>query len=95
MNEQLTIADVVHHANTSQHKATARALYPRDAETFADLVRSGSKYVRVYSSDGFVPNSYKWRCKIEYAQLCNGVISIGWTGAQRSHGAGSLVVARG
>lgn len=95
MNEPLSIADVMKHAENAPHKSTARGLHAQDARTFAKLVLAGNRYVRVYSSDGFVANSYKYRCQIEYAQLRGGVISIGWTGAHRRNGAGSLVVARG
>lgn len=55
------------------------------------------KRVRVYAGAGFVPNSYKYRCEIQFIELRvnNGrVVDIGtgWTGAQRSRGAGSLIV---
>jgi len=54
--------------------------------------------VRVYSSEGFVPNSYKWRCEIEYIEFVNcypdGKIIRGWTSAQRSYGQQSLVIIR-
>lgn len=55
-----------------------------------------AKRVRVYSGAGFVPNSYNWRCKIQYVELQrtpDGLrVFTGWTNAQRSYGAGSLVV---
>ena len=58
-----------------------------------------AKRVRVYSGAGFVPNSYKWRCQIQYVEVQRtpeGLrVSTGWTGAQRSRGAGSLVVVQG
>ena len=53
--------------------------------------------VRVYSAAGFVPNSYRYPCKIQYIELrlTDGRIAsigAGWCGAQRSGGRGSLVV---
>lgn len=53
--------------------------------------------VRVYSGAGFVPNSYRWRCQIQYVELtvAGGRITsvyTGWTGAQRANAAGSLIV---
>ncbi len=65
----------------------------------AAVENPGAKRVRVYSGAGFVPNSYRWPCKIQFVEiqrLPEGLrISTGWTGAQRSHGAGSLVVVQG
>jgi hypothetical protein len=58
--------------------------------------KRAKKRVRVYSSDGFVPNSYKWRCGIQYCEVRRDegklIVRTGWSSAQRSHGAGSLVV---
>jgi hypothetical protein len=53
--------------------------------------------VRVYAAAGFVPNSYRYTCKIQYieAKVCDGRIAsigAGWCGAQRSGGRGALVV---
>ena len=53
--------------------------------------------VRVYAAAGFVPNSYRYTCKIQYieARITDGriaSISAGWCGAQRSGGRGALVV---
>jgi hypothetical protein len=55
------------------------------------------KRVRVYAGSGFVPNSYKWKCQIQYIEvlLTDGKatsIYANWTGAQRPRGQGSLVV---
>ncbi len=64
-------------------------------EAFAALPQA-QKRIRVYSAQGFVPNSYRNKCMIQYveAELIDGEWrwQIGWTGAQRSRGAGSLVV---
>jgi hypothetical protein len=58
---------------------------------------NAKKRVRVYAGSGFVPNSYKWRCQIQYVEvlLTDGKatsIYANWTGAQRPRGQGSLVV---
>lgn len=58
--------------------------------------REAKKRVRIYSDMGFVPSSYKWRCEIQYVE-CNRhedgwKVSVGWTGAQRPRGSGSLIV---
>ena len=59
----------------------------------------GAKRIRVYSGAGFVPNSYRWPCRIQYIEIqrtpTGPQISVGWTGAQRPRGAGSLVVVQG
>lgn len=64
-------------------------------EAFAALPQA-KKRIRVYSSQGFVPNSYRNKCLIQYveANLVDGEWrwSTGWTGAQRSRAAGALVV---
>lgn len=53
--------------------------------------------VRVYAAAGFVPNSYRYPCKIQYVELriTDGRVSsigAGWCGAQRSGARGALVV---
>ena len=60
-------------------------------------VPQAKRRVRVYAGSGFVPNSYRWPCKIQYVEVTikdGRVISIAtaWTGAQRPRGQGSLVV---
>lgn len=76
--------------------STARAI---DGDEVAELVAAlpaAKRRVRVYSSWGFVPNSYRSRCQIQYieADLVDGVwrITTGWTGAQRSGGSATRVV---
>lgn len=58
------------------------------------------KSIRVYSSDGFVANSYKWRARIHYLHREvseSGEVSyhFGSTDAHRSRGAGALVTVNG
>lgn len=73
---------------------TRRGLTSDDVTLFIECVRTfHRKTVRVYSSMGFVPNSYKGRCVIEHISRDGktGRISIGWSGASRSFGAGPHV----
>lgn len=78
------------------HKSTERGLYSEDVDTFIDALAKAKKRVRVYSKDGFVPNKYKWGCWIRYLEGKKGddgwTFTLAWTGAQRSHGNGNLVV---
>ena len=64
----------------------------------AALSNPDAKRVRVYSGAGFVPNSYRWRCTIQYVEVTRtpeGLnVSTGWSGAQRSGARGSLIVVR-
>ena len=57
-----------------------------------------AKRIRVYSGAGFVPNSYRWRCMIQFVEVHRtpeGLrVSTNWTGAQRSGARGSLVVVK-
>jgi len=83
-------------------RATRRALRPSDIDTLIELVSTARKSVRVYSSAGFVPNAYRFRCQIQYIEALapaepgeRWTIRTAWTGAQRSHGAGALRVVDG
>lgn len=58
---------------------------------------TAKRRVRVYAGSGFVPNSYKWTCQIQYIEVLvtDGKVTRiyqNWTGAQRPRGQGSLVV---
>ena len=76
--------------------STKRAIDADEVETLAKHIGDAKRRVRVYSSWGFVPNSYRNRCQIQYieAELVAGVwqIGTGWCGAQRSGGNASTVV---
>lgn len=60
------------------------------------LAATAKRRVRVYSPAGFVPNSYRAKCLIQYVEVTKGAdgltLSTGWTGAQRSRGNGTLQV---
>lgn len=77
--------------------STARACDWSRVRVALRAVPQAKRRVRVYAGAGFVPNSYKWRCLIQYVEVTikdGRVISIiaAWTGAQRPRGQGSLVV---
>lgn len=81
-----------------------RILSQKDVERFVELVNAADEKthtIRVYSSDGFVPNSYKYRSYISYLQANRnpetGKFQIGasTTDAKRSHGNGSLETING
>lgn len=76
--------------------STRRAISQAEVVEAIAALPTAKKRVRVYSEQGFVPNSYRNRCMIQYveASLTDGewVWSTGWTGAQRSRGHGTRVV---
>ena len=84
-------------AHNGKDLSTQRGLVVDDIESFVTLVRRNPhKRVRVYSYRGFVPNSYKWRCTIQWIERTKeGKIFINYTGAQRPHGIGSQWVVGG
>lgn len=76
---------------------TRRACNVRDILICIQAAQKNAKRrVRVYSGAGFVPNSYRHRCEIQYIEAVKRDdgwhYSVGWTGAQRSNGRGSLMV---
>ena len=75
-------------------RSTKRPLYLSDIICFVKLVRTNPhKRVRVYSSDGFVPNSYHYRCDIQYIEKAkDGGVFFGWAGARRPRGSGSTQI---
>ena len=77
--------------------ATARAIDRDDIRLALRKAREAKRRVRVYSDAGFVPNSYRWTCKIQYVEVVktpDGQVRAftGWTGAQRSNASGARVV---
>jgi hypothetical protein len=76
---------------------TARSCDWGDVRVALRAASKAKRRVRVYSTAGFVPNSYRYRCEIQYVEInkdSDGRIAIytGWTGAQRSNARGSLIV---
>ena len=84
-------------SSLTQTLSTARSCDWSRVRVALRAVPQAKRRVRVYAGAGFVPNSYKWTCKIQHveATIKDGrVVSIttSWTGAQRPRGQGSLVV---
>lgn len=85
-------------AQTGSTAATRRGVTPDELDAVLDAIDAGqvTRRIRAYSPQGFVPNSYRYRCQIQYVE---GVaveggwrVTLGWTGAQRSRGQGALIV---
>ena len=76
--------------------STSRACDVRDILIAVRESTNAKRRVRVYSSRGFVPNAYGWRCLIQYVEGTKTDegwrFNLGWTGAQRSGGRGPLIV---
>lgn len=76
--------------------STKRAITADEVREAFEALPKAKRRVRVYSAQGFVPNSYRSKCLIQYVQadLIDGEWrwQTGWTGAQRSRSAGARVV---
>lgn len=80
-----------------------RTLSQGDVSRFIELLRKhrqSANRIRVYSADGFVPNSYTYRADIDYIEGHKddaGVwhVHISSTGAQRPRGRGALATVDG
>ena len=89
---------LINDAASLRGKRRNRFLSSTEVNHMRDLDRKSSlngKKIRIYSDDGFVPNSYKYNARIDYIERWydeNGKkhFSVGQTGASRSHGNGAL-----
>jgi hypothetical protein len=97
-----TINDLMEMAKKANGRARARTIGEAEAQAMLNLVADADDTVntiRVYSQNGFVPNSYKYRCDIRYfeANRRDGELVIGasTTDAKRSRGVGALVTVNG
>ena len=84
-------------ASLQQTLSTARSCDWSRVRVALRAVPQAKRRVRVYAGSGFMPNSYKWTCRIQYVEVTikdGRPVSIltSWTGAQRPRGQGSLVV---
>lgn len=78
-------------------KSTARSCDWADVLVALRESTAAKRRVRVYSQAGFVPNSYRHRCQIQFIEVVKTdggrlTVSTGWTGAQRAGGRGNLIV---
>lgn len=91
----MNLTEIRKEAEASPFRSTARSLTPDDVDLFESLCRDCPDcYVRVYSRFGFVPNSYRWPCRIEYIQRSHGEVITGWVDAHRSNANGPHYVTR-
>lgn len=84
-------------SSLTQTLSTARSCDWSRVRVALRAVPQAKRRVRVYAGAGFVPNSYRWQCRIQYVEVTikDGratLITTAWTGAQRPRGQGSLVV---
>ncbi len=56
-------------ASLQQTLSTARACDWSRVRVALRAVPQAKRRVRVYAGSGFVPNSYKWRCLIQYVEV--------------------------
>lgn len=98
----ITINDLQEKVSKANSTSKARILRPADVAQFVELVNEKEndatvQTIRVYSSDGFVPNSYKYRADISYLQATRNAetgkfeVGAGTVDAKRSRGNGALV----
>ena len=97
-----TINDLMEMAKSANGRARTRTIGKSEAQEILDLVASADDKVntiRVYSRDGFVANSYKYRADIRYFEATRKdgklVIGASYGDAKRSHGNGALVTING
>lgn len=79
--------------------STRRAIDDEEVKTALQRLADAKQRVRVYSSWGFVANSYKYRSDIQWVEATldesgNWVWTTGWGRAQRSFGKAETVVVR-
>ena len=98
-----TLNELMKMAKRANGRNRRRTIGKAEAETILSLVESAddkAHTIRVYSGDGFVPNSYKWPVSIAYFEAQrqeNGDWRIIATScdAKRSHGNGALTTING
>jgi hypothetical protein len=78
--------------------STRRAIDADEVTTALSRLPEATKRVRVYSSWGFVANSYKYRSDIQFVEANrdgeNWVWTVQWGRAQRSNGRAAMVVVK-
>lgn len=76
--------------------STKRAITAEEVRKALEVLPKAKSRVRVYSGQGFVPNSYRNKCQIQYLQgdFIDGEWKwhTGWSNAQRTRASGSIVV---
>ena len=95
--------DLLDRATQIKGRRQRRYVDGAEIDAMAQLDRKRSlagKTIRVYSVDGFVPSSYKYRAAIDCVERCydedgKKMFSIISVDATRPHGKGSLVTVNG
>lgn len=104
MKKQMHIEEIQTQIKKVEGKRRGRLLTQGDVVSFIELVANATPEqhsIRVYSSGGFVPNSYKYRVMISYLQAERDVDTgeFAWgvfeTDAKRSKGRGALITVNG
>jgi hypothetical protein len=92
---------LVEMAKAVNGRARSRTIGQKEAQTILDLVAAHQNSpelhtIRVYSSDGFVANSYNFRADVRYFEATRNeqgefVVRTGSCDAHRSGGSGALI----
>jgi hypothetical protein len=95
----MNIEDILNQVGPlKKFKSTYRAVGVEEIERAAALIEGAQERVRVYSTAGFVPNAYRYRCDIEYVEALRDPegwkFRIGSTSAKRSGGSAAREVVR-
>lgn len=98
-----TFDDVMELAKKANGRSRRRTIGKTEVNEMMELIAAAGDHVhtiRVYSFDGFVPNSYKWPVSICYLEARRGedgefAVIATTTDAKRSHGNGALVTVNG
>ena len=97
-----TLDDLMEMAKNKNDRARQRTIGKSEAQDILELVTNAddaTHTIRVYSSDGFVSNSYKYRAEIRYFEATRKdgklVIRAGIADAKRSYGTGALITING
>jgi len=95
-----TLDDVILHLAPTfgpEGLATRRSIDADEITTAYQKLADAKRRVRVYSTAGFVPNSYRYRCDIQFVEVAktetgDWAWSVHWGRAQRSNGRAAKVV---
>ena len=99
-----TLENLMELAKSANGRAKKRTIGKGEAAEMLGLLEKyqndeNVEVIRVYSQQGFVPNSYKFRCDIRYfeAKKVDGIFKVlaSFSSAQRSRGHGALVTVNG
>jgi hypothetical protein len=95
-----TLDEVISHLSPQfgpEGLATRRSVDAAEVTEAFQALEKAKRRVRVYSTAGFVPNSYRYRCEIQYVEAektgdDNWVWSVRWGSAQRKNARAATVV---